>query len=117
MKRLRVRVELNRRKAGVPLDELVSVVEETQKFFHLLAEDVQIEAGRGVWLASDFDAESLTFTAEYDGAASPEQIRDFNAAFSGSSSLRQETIAQFTHIADLIGEDELVGFGLYQSDQ
>jgi TonB family protein len=117
MNRLRVRVELNRRKAGVPLDEMVSVVEETRKFFHLLAEDVEIEPGRGEWLASDFDPESLNFTAEYAGPASAEQIRDFSAAFSGSTSLRQETISQFTHIAELIGEDELVGFGLYQSDQ
>ena len=109
MNRLRVRVELNRRKAGVPLDEMVSVVEETRKFFHLLAEDVEIEPGRGGWLASDFDPESLNFTAEYKGSASAEQIRDFGAAFSGSTSLRQETISQFTHIAELIGEDELVG--------
>ncbi len=117
MNRLRVRVELNRRKAGVPLEELVSVVDETRKFFHLLAEDVQIEPNHGVWLASDFDPESLNFTAEYDGPASAQQIRDFSAAFGGSTSLRQETIAQFTHIADLLGEDELVGFGLFQSDQ
>jgi outer membrane biosynthesis protein TonB len=117
MNRLRVRVELNRRGAGVPLDELVSVVEETRKFFDLLASDVEIEPGRGEWLASDFDTESLNFTAEYKGPASANQIREFGAAFSGSTSLRRETIAQFTHIADLIGEDELVGFGLYQSDQ
>jgi len=117
MNRLRVRVELNRRKAGVPLEEMVSVVDETRKFFHLLAEDVQIDPNHGVWLASDFDPESLNFTAEYDGPASAQQIRDFGAAFGGSTSLRQETIAQFTHIADLLGEDELVGFGLFQSDQ
>jgi hypothetical protein len=117
MNRLRVRVELNRRKSGVPLEEMVSVVDETRKFFHLLAEDVQIDPSHGVWLASDFDPESLNFTAEYDGPASAQQIRDFGAAFGGSTSLRQETIAQFTHIADLLGEDELVGFGLFQSDQ
>jgi hypothetical protein len=117
MNRLRVRVELNRRKAGVPLEALVSVVDETRKFFHLLAEDVQIDPNHGVWLASDFDPESLNFTAEYDGPASAQQIRDFGAAFGGSTSLRQETIAQFTHIADMLGEDELVGFGLFQSDQ
>jgi hypothetical protein len=117
MNRLRVRVELNRRKTGVPMDELVSVVEETRKFFHLLAEDVQIPADRGEWLASNFDPDSLNFTAEYDGLASAEQIRAFGSAFGGATSLRRETIAQFTHIADFIGEDELVGFGLYQSDQ
>jgi hypothetical protein len=31
--------------------------------------------------------------------------------------LRKATIAQFTRIATAIGEDELIGFGLYQSDQ
>ena len=117
MNRLRVRVELNRRKSGVPLDELVSVVEETRKFFHLLAEDVEIPVDRGEWQASHFDPESLNFTAEYSGPASAEQIRAFGSAFGGATSLRRETIAQFTHIADFIGEDELVGFGLYQSDQ
>ena len=117
MNRLRVRVELNRRKAGVPMEELVSVVDETQKFFRLLAEDVQITPGRGEWLASNFDPETLNFTAEYEGAASAEQVHAFGSAFSGATSLRRETIAQFTRIADFIGEDELIGFGLYQSDQ
>jgi TonB family protein len=117
MARLRVRIELNRRMAGVPLDKMASVVEETRKFFYLLAEDVHIEAERGEWLASDFDAESLNFTAEYAGAVSPQQAQAFGAAFSGATSLRRATIAQFTRIAEFLGEDELVGFGLYQNDQ
>ncbi|MGB6947347.1 MAG: TonB family protein [Bryobacteraceae bacterium] len=117
MARLRVRIELNRRMSGVPLDKMASVVEETRKFFFLLAEDVHIDAERGEWLASDFDAESLNFTAEYAGPVSPEQVQAFGAAFSGATSLRRATIAQFTRIAEFLGEDELVGFGLYQSDQ
>src|SRR5580658_2121828 len=116
MARLRVRLELNRRTAGVPLDKLASVVEETRKFFHLLAEDVHIEAERGEWMASDFDTESLNFTAEYSGAVTTEQVHAFGAAFAGATSLRRATIAQFTRIADFLGEDELVGFGLFQSD-
>jgi TonB family protein len=116
MARLRVRLELNRRTAGVPLDKLVSVVEETRKFFHLLAEDVHIDAERGEWLASDFDTGSLNFTAEYSGAVTTEQVHAFGAAFAGATSLRRATIAQFTRIADFLGEDELVGFGLFQSD-
>ena len=117
MARLRVRIELNRRMVGVPLDKMASVVEETHKFFHLLSEDVKIQADRGEWLASEFDAESLNFTAEYAGAVSTEQAHAFGAAFAGATSLRKSTIAQFTRIADFLGEDELVGFGLYQSDQ
>jgi outer membrane biosynthesis protein TonB len=117
MARLRVRIELNRRMAGVPLEKMASVVEETRKFFYLLSEDVRMEADRGEWLASDFDAESLNFTAEYGGPVTAEQVQAFGAAFSGATSLRRATIAQFTRIADFLGEDELVGFGLYQSDQ
>src|ERR1700691_2753725 len=116
MARLRVRLELNRRSAGVPLDKLASVVEETRKFFHLLAEDVHIEAERGEWMASDFDTESLNFTAEFSGPVTADQARAFGAAFAGATSLRRATIAQFTRIADFLGEDELVGFGLYQAD-
>jgi hypothetical protein len=117
MARLRIRVELNRRDAGVPMTKMVSVVEETQKFLNMLAQDVQIAAQPADWVAADFDSESLNFTAEYTRPVSPEQVRAFGEAFNGSTSLRQSTIAQFTQIAEAIGEDELIGFGLYQSDQ
>lgn len=116
MARLRVRVELNRGGVGIPLHKLSSVVQEAEKFFQMLAEDVRIEKDRGEWLAFDFDNESLNFTAEYVGPASPEQVQAFAAAFDGTTSLRRATIAQFTHITDAIGEDELIGFGLYQAD-
>jgi hypothetical protein len=116
MARLRVRVELNRGGVGIPLLKLSSVVQEAEKFFQMLAEDVRIEKDRGEWLAFDFDNESLNFTAEYVGPASPEQVQAFAAAFDGTTSLRRATIAQFTHITDAIGEDELIGFGLYQAD-
>lgn len=117
MSRLRVRIELNRRLAGVPLDKMASVVEETRKFFHLLSEDVEIETDHGEWVATDFDAESLNFTAEYAAPVSAERVQAFGAAFAGATSLRRTTIAQFTRIAEFLGEDELVGFGLFQSDQ
>jgi hypothetical protein len=116
MARLRVRVELNRGGVGIPLHKLSSVVQEAEKFFQMLAEDVRIEKDRGEWLAFDFDNESLNFTAEYVGPASPDQVQAFAAAFDGTTSLRRATIAQFTHITDAIGEDELIGFGLYQAD-
>ena len=117
MARLRIRVELNRGGVGVPLYKLASVVEEAQRFFHLLAEDVHIEKNRGEWLAFDFDNGALNFTAEYVGPVSAAQVQAFAAAFDGTTSLRRATIAQFTRIADAIDEDELIGFGLYQSDQ
>jgi hypothetical protein len=116
MARLRVRVELNRGGVGIPLHKLSSVVQEAEKFFQMLAEDVRIEKDRGEWLAFDFDNESLNFTAEYVGPASPDQVQAFAAAFDGTTSLRRATIAQFTRITGAIGEDELIGFGLYHAD-
>jgi hypothetical protein len=116
MARLRIRVELNRGGVGIPLHKLSSVVQEAEKFFQMLAEDVRIEKDRGEWLAFDFDNETLNFTAEYVGPASAEQVQAFAAAFDGTTSLRRATIAQFTHITDAIGEDELIGFGLYHAD-
>ncbi len=116
MPRLRVRVELNRGGVGVPLHKLASVVHEAQRFFEMLAEDVHISKEGGEWLGFDFDNESLNFTAEFVGPVSPEQAQAFYASFDGTTSLRRATIAQFTQITEAIGEDELIGFGLYQSD-
>src|SRR6266571_788294 len=117
MSRLRIRMELNRGGVGVPLHKLASVVDEAQKFFRMLGEDVHIDKGSGVWLGCDFDNKSLNFTAEYVGPVEPAQIMKFYAAFDGVTSLRRATIAQFARIADSIDEDELIGFGLYQNDE
>jgi hypothetical protein len=117
MARLRVRMELNRGGVGVPLHKLASVVDEAQKFFRMLGDDVHIERDRGEWMGLDFDNKSLNFTAEFVGPVEPGQVREFYAAFDGVTQLRRATIAQFARIADAIEEDELIGFGLYQSDQ
>src|SRR5205823_8434021 len=86
MARLRIRIELNRGGVGVPLHKLASVVDESQKFFRMLAEDVSIDKGKGEWLGFDFDHESLNFTAEYVGHVTAEQGQAFYAAFDGTTS-------------------------------
>lgn len=116
MARLRIRVELSRGGVGVPLHKLASVIAASQKFLTFLAEDVRIDKQRGEWLAFDFDRESLNFTAEYVGAVTPHQVEAFNAAFDGTTSLRRDTISHFLQITEAIGEDEVIGFGLYQAE-
>ena len=117
MARLRIRIELNRGGMGVPLYKLASVVDQAQKFFHMLSEDIHIDHTKGEWLGFDFDHESLNFTAEFVGHVTAEQVSDFNASFDGTTPLRRATIAQFARITDAIEEDELIGFGLYLDDQ
>lgn len=124
MSRLRIRVELSRGGLGVPLNKVSSLTHELHRFLNLLAEDIQVgkpaeqpgERPRGDWLAFDFDRESLNFTAEYVGAIAGEQRQAFNSAFDGDTSLRRDTIAQFLHITEAISDDEVIGFGLYDSD-
>ncbi|SRR5579883_293319 len=115
MARLRIRIELSRGGVGVPLGKLASVVDEAQKFLRMLAEDIHVDSN-GEWLGFDFDHESLNFTAEYTGSATVEQVRAFYAAFDGTTALRRTTIGQFARITDAIAEDELIGFGLYGSE-
>lgn len=117
MARLRIRIELSRGGLGVPLHKVASVIGKSQRFLDLLGEDVHIDRTRGEWLGFDFDSESLNFTAEYVGAVTTQQVEAFNAAFDGTTSLRRDTIAQFASITDAIGEDEIIGFGLYQTDE
>ena len=117
MARLRIRIELSRGGLGVPLPKVASVIAKSQKFLDLLGEDVHIKRGKGEWLGCDFDRESLNFTAEYIGAVTANQVEAFNAAFDGTTSLRRDTIAQFASITDAIGEDEIIGFGLFDSDE
>src|SRR5262249_44567889 len=84
---------------------------------HMLADDVHVDQSRGEWLGFDFDHEALNFTAEFVGPVTPEQVSAFHAAFDGTTSLRRATIAQFAQITGSIGEDEIIGFGLYLGDQ
>lgn len=116
MARLRIRIELNRGGVGVPLHKLASVVDEAQKFFYLLTEDIHVDQSKGEWLGFDFGNESLNFTAEFVGPVTAEQVSAFHAAFDGTTSLRRTTIAQFARITEAIEQDELIGFGLYLSD-
>ncbi len=117
MARLRIRIELNRGGVGVPLHKLASVVEEAQKFFYLLAEDIHVDQTQGDWLGFDFGNESLNFTAEFVGPVTAEQVAAFHAAFDGTTSLRRTTIGQFARITESIEQDELIGFGLYMQDE
>src|SRR5437868_14145633 len=104
MPRLRIRMELNRGGLGVPLHKLASVVEEAQKFFRMLADDVNIGKDSGEWLGFDFDNKSLNFTAEYVGRETADQVREFHADFEAVTLLRRATIAQFGRIASAAAE-------------
>lgn len=122
MARLRVKVELNKGRVGIPLRKLHQVVEETERFLRMLAEDAGIDPEQGQWLGLDFESGSLKFNAEYIGKVIQKTVRSFNTAFDDVrrgkpvQRVRVATRYQYAKIAEALDEDEVIGFGTYKSE-
>ena len=128
MATLRIRIELNKGKAGIPMDKLAKLTEETQKFLDMVGEDVDIEIDKGKWLATDFEEGSLFFTAKYVGAPDELKVEKYNDALEFAFTLdpeqidpdgplRMATLLQYSKIGSPIDADEVVGFGLYRNER
>lgn len=125
MRTLRVRLELNKGRKGIPLHKLAAVTEEVQRFFQRVGSDLGVPTPREQWLAVRFRNGSVSFDAEYQGQLTEERIEQYNAELGGliraavvpsfESRLSPATVLQFARIAEPIDEDEQVRFGLYQN--
>lgn len=119
MARLRVRIEMNKGRVGVPLEKLAAVVAETEKFLNMLAEDVRL-LGKHEWLGFDFENNSLDFNAEYAYEVRERDIITFNSEFDdlrrGKPPARARTATrnQYARIAEPLDPDEAIEFGLYR---
>ena len=58
---LRIRIELNKGRIGMPLGKLAGVCAETVKFLDMLSADLQLAEGTGTWLAENFENSSVNF--------------------------------------------------------
>ncbi|MDA2915978.1 hypothetical protein MYX64_03925 [Nitrospinae bacterium AH_259_B05_G02_I21] len=125
MARLRIRIELSKGKPGVPLDTLGDISKESERFFRMVGEDVGLDIAKGQWLAVDFESRSLSFTAEYVGEPTEEQVNKYNDALEYATTfepelaeldgpVRRATMAQFAKIAIPAEPDEVVGLGIYE---
>lgn len=118
MSRLRIRIEMNKGRVGVPLAKLAEVVAETQAFFKMLAHDVRL--GDGEWIGLDFSNGSLDFNAEYAVDIPERLISEFNEEFDDvrkgkqPARARYATRVQYTRIAEPLDPDEVIDFGLYR---
>jgi hypothetical protein len=128
MARLRVRVELNKGRIGIPLAKLASVVDEIHRFFGKICEDVNVEASVEDWLALHFEEGSLAFDIENPSAVDDSSVTTFNrtlkriGAFTASaaddySDIPRATLLQYATIAKSIDADEKVIFGLYSEGE
>jgi hypothetical protein len=120
MARIRLRIELNKGRQGIPLHKLALVVAETEKFLRMLGQDARLESGSGQWLGLDFSNGSLAYTAEYAAEVDVKEEYRFNLEFDNlrrgkpSQRVRFATRRQYTRIADPLDEDEVVSFGVYK---
>ena len=127
MATLRVRLEINKGRVGVPLVKLARVSEEFEKFLRMLGEDVGIESSIGDWIAIRIKDGSFECDAELAGRATTENlIASFNQSFeeisaltsNGSASLAQirtVTMKQYVKMSKSIDADEKIIFGLYRN--
>src|SRR5258708_31466704 len=108
MATIRVGIEINKGKRGVPLAKLSEIVGSTERFLQMLSEDLDFTADRDSWIGLDFSNGSVSFNAEKVETVTAQQVKTFNAAFVSimdkepSPSLRRATVAQYAEIAGCI---------------
>lgn len=128
MAKLRLRVELNKGRTGVPLDKFAHVVLELKKLVEQLGEEIGLPADKNKWFAHEFADGSGYFTNELAAIAEIEKRVSFNsyvrslAALSGDnkpdqSRIPASLIEQFRRVVDPLDFDEPIGFGIYESDR
>lgn len=121
---LRIRVELNKGRKGIPLEKLASISEETVRFLNMLAADLALGVPDHNWLAENFDNGSVDFDCRFTQTLDPSLLargqRALRMVFTNDHGngdvnviVRPETRRQYARIARPIDPDEVVRFGLY----
>lgn len=128
MAKLRLRVELNKGREGVPLNKFAHVVLELKKLVEDLGTQVGISPEKNVWFAHDFANGSGYFTNELAAVAEVEKLGRFNYFMRSLTDLTQDNgvlapdlpaslIEQFFRVTEPLDYDEPIGFGVFDSDQ
>jgi hypothetical protein len=124
MAQIRVRFEINKGGEGAPLDKLAAIASEAERFLRMLADDLQIEAQKGQWLAVKFEEGSVSFDAVLAAAPTEREASTYNAALDTVTAydpdtdfrhpgVSDATLIQFSRLGQNILPHELIGIGLY----
>lgn len=123
MSRLKIKLELNKGRIGVPLERLVKVADEARKFLEMLTKD--IELGDGQWIAERFTNNSLAFDNTYVGDATSRNLAIAQRALRHITDpkrtpddlrfgIRRETLFQYGKMASPLPADDVLLVGLYK---
>lgn len=128
MNPLRLRIELNKGRHGMPLSKLTQVCQETNKFLDLLCQDLGLPAPKDGWLAEDFENGSVDFDLRHPEEISGELVAlgrqalrmvfgNLHDAPEIALRIRPETRRQFHRIGAALDTDEVVHFGVYDGNE
>ena len=125
---LRIRVELNKGRRGIPIRKLSAITHETLKFLGMLCEDLGAEDVAKDWLATNFENNSVDFDCEMPAGLNEDQAELGRAALrfimghaafdpSVAVRIRSSTRLQYSALANHIDPDEVIRFGLYSNGE
>jgi hypothetical protein len=125
MRHVRIRVELNKGRVGMPLDKMAAIARDTVDFLGSLTRDLGLEEPAHAWLAERFDNGSVDFDCRF--AVPLEEARGlglrsamrmvFANDYSDATTamlIRPETRRRYARIARPLDADEVARFGIYQ---
>ncbi len=126
MHQVRIRVELNKGRVGMPLDKLAAIARDTVDFLGSLTRDLGVAEPDHAWLAERFDNGSVDFdcrlalpleadrAAKLDSALRMVFANDYSDAETAML-IRPETRRRYAYIARPLDVDEEARFGLYRN--
>jgi hypothetical protein len=126
MSAIRIRVELNKGRIGIPIAKLSTVTEEVKKFLALVGKDANIPHDSKDWLALKFGNSSVIFDcllAEVEEPRAVEARQIMSAIMSRRQSsniealIHPKTRLQYARISEAIDLDEVIGFGIYRDGE
>lgn len=128
MSKLRIRVELNKGRVGMPLAKLTHLCNETTRFLDMLCEDIGLPSSDAGWLARDFENASVDFDlchpqpltedlAELGRRALRMVFGDSHERAEIALRIRPETRRQYRRIGNGLDADEVARFAVYRDDE
>lgn len=125
MSRLRVKLVLNEGGEGAPLNQIVDIGREVERFLRYLAEDAGVTVERKQWVARQFENRSVRFDVEAPVEIPDEVVAVFNRKFdyvatfnpekqSLDGGVRHQTMLQYAKAAGALAAHESMSFGLYK---
>lgn len=123
MKKVKLKVRLNKGKRGISLKKMVSITDEICAFLDLFCKDLSIDIPMENWLATEPNKSSFAYTVESTSEIDEEKEKEFNTSFIDlakhlkiNGRLGKPTYYQYSKIVVPADPDDTVEFGLFDDE-